>query len=108
MLSSLELYEKVDNLRRQKRMSVAELNRRAGISHATLPSWKQRKTMPTLELLEAICDALDVSLATLLYDADADNLSGEEMALLNDWRALSSEQKVAIITLIKAINKTNG
>lgn len=103
MLTSLELYEKVEKIRIQKQIKVAELNRLAGISHGTLPSWKQRGTMPKLEVLDGLCDALDISLATLLFDVDYDNLTGEEIELLSNWKKLSTEQQKAILALIKTL-----
>ena len=70
MLSSRELYERVDKLRREKGMSVNELSSAAGISHSTLNSWKLRGTMPKLDVLDGICYALGIHLMTLLYDMD--------------------------------------
>lgn len=54
MLSSRELYERVDKLRIEKGLSVNDLNTKAGISHSTLNSWKLRGTMPKLEVLDGI------------------------------------------------------
>lgn len=102
MLTSLELYDKVEKLRIQKGMKVAELNRLAGISHGTLPSWKQRGTMPKLEVLDGICDALEISLATLLFDVDADKLTGEEIELLYIWRKATREQQQAFLAMLKS------
>lgn len=101
MLTSLELYEKVEKLRIQKGVSVADLNRKAGISHGTLPSWKNRGTMPKLEVLNALCDALDITLPELLFDVDENKLSGEEIELLAIWRKLTAEQQKAFIAMIK-------
>ena len=66
MLNSMELYEKIEKIRIQKGMSVAKLNKAAGISHSTLSSWKTRQTMPKIESLDSICFALGISLAELL------------------------------------------
>ncbi len=105
MLTSIELYEKVEKFRIQKGLKVAELNRLAGISHGTLPSWKQRGTMPTLEVLDGICDALNIPLAVLLFDVDSNNLSGEEIDLIATWRKLSEEQQKAFVTMLKTMTK---
>lgn len=108
MLTSLELYEKVEILRIQKGIKVADLNRLAGISHATLPSWKKRATMPRLEVLDGLCTALGISLATLLFDVDENKLSVEELDLLATWRKLTIEQQRAIVTMMKAMIKDQG
>lgn len=106
MLTSKELYEKIEQLRIQKRLSVAKLNELAGISHGTLNSWKIRGTMPKLEVLDGLCFALGISVATLLYDVDADNLTGEEIELLSYWQKMNSEQKKAVMSTIKAMSAT--
>lgn len=70
MLSSREIYNRVEKLRKEKGLSVNELSTAAGISHSTLNSWKIRGTMPKLEILDGICYALGTHLAALLYDMD--------------------------------------
>lgn len=103
MLTSKELYEKIDTLRVQRGLKVSELNTLAGISTGTLPSWKQRGTMPKLEILESLCFALGVSLAEVIYDVNADKLTGEEIEHLSDFRKLNSKQKVAVRQIIKTM-----
>lgn len=106
MLNSKELYEKVEKLRIQKGLSVAQLNRLAGISHATLNSWKIRGTMPKLEVLDGISLALEIPISALLYDIEVDNLTGEEIELLSYWKKIDNEQRKAIMSTIKAMSKT--
>ena len=103
MLNSMELYEKIEKIRIQKGMSVAKLNKAAGISHSTLSSWKTR---PKIESLDSICFALGISLAELLYDIDSDKLTGEEIELLTYWKQLDKEQKQALMSTAKAMAKT--
>lgn len=93
MLNSMELYEKIEKIRIQKGMSVAKLNKAAGISHSTLSSWKTRQTMPKIESLDSICFALGISLAELLYDIDSDKLTGEEIELLTYYNLIKSKSK---------------
>ena len=106
MLNSEQLYEKTKKLRIQKGMPVAKLNKLAGISHSTLSSWRTRRTMPKLEVLESICFALGVPLASVLYDVDVDKLTGEEIELLTYWKKIDEEQRKAIMSTIKAMTKT--
>ena len=95
----MELYEKIEKIRIQKGMSVAKLNKAAGISHSTLSS-------PKIESLDSICFALGISLAELLYDIDSDKLTGEEIELLTYWKRLDKEQKQALMSTAKAMAKT--
>ena len=104
MLSSKELYEKIERLRIKKGLSVAKLNELAGISHSTLNSWKIRGTMPKLDVLEGLCYALEIPLSVLLYDIHIDEFTGEEIELLFYWKRINEEQKKAIISTIKAMS----
>ena len=106
MLTSKELYDKVEKIRIQKGMPVAQLNRLAGISHATLNSWKIRGTMPKLDVLEGISLALEIPLAALLYDVEVDKLTGEEIELLFYWKKIDNEQRKSIMSTKKAMSKT--
>ena len=105
MLSSRELYEKIEKLRIKMGLSVAKLNELAGISHSTLNSWKIRGTMPKLDVLDGICYALGIPLVALLCDTELNNLTGEEMELLSLWKTIKEEQRKAVITMIKAMIK---
>jgi len=53
-MNSHEIFEKVEKLRKAKGMTIYVLSQEADLSHSTLYSWQQRKTMPTLEVLEKI------------------------------------------------------
>lgn len=104
MLSSMEIYNRVDKLRQEKGLSVNDLSTKAGISHSTLNSWKLRGTMPKLDVLDGLCYALDTHLAALLFDMDIENLSAEEVELLALWKPLDKTQKDAVLTMMKAMN----
>lgn len=105
MLSSADLYEKVERLRVEKGLTVAKFNQLAAISHGTLRSWRLRGTYPTVDVLDGIAYALGIPLAELLYDVDVNNLAPDEVELLDEWRQLNDEQKKAIITTIKTMYK---
>ena len=55
--------------------------------------------------MQSICFALGIPLATLLYDIDTDNLTGEEIELLSFWKLINEEQKKAVMS-IKSMAKT--
>lgn len=105
MLTSQQLYEKIEKLRKENGLTTNKLSELAGISHSTLNSWKIRGTMPKLEVLDGLCYALGISLSVLLFDIDADKLTGEEIELLTLWKNLDNIQKKAVITMIKAMEQ---
>lgn len=105
MLTSKEIYERVEKYRKEKGTTVNKLSELAGISHSTLNSWKIRGTMPKLDVLDGICYALGIPLVALLCDTELNDLTGEEMELLSLWKNINKEQRKAVITMIKAMEK---
>lgn len=108
MIASKELYSRVENLRKQRGMTINELSAKAGISHSTLNAWKVRGTMPKLEVLEGLSDALNVPLASLLFDVYTDQLTGEEIALLSKWKKIDEKQKKVVFDMLDAFQNTPG
>ena len=103
MLTSKELYDKIEIIRRQKGLSVSKLTFLAGISHSTLYAWKIRGTMPKLEVLEGLSSALEIPLAALLHDVDQDKLTGEQIDVLFLWGKLSDDEKKVIMAMMQLI-----
>jgi transcriptional regulator with XRE-family HTH domain len=81
-MNSDEIYLKVEALRKAKGMTIYVLSQEADISHSTFYSWQKRKTMPTLEVLEKIAGALGTTLAKLLFNLEANELSEEQKKLM--------------------------
>jgi transcriptional regulator with XRE-family HTH domain len=100
-LESQDIFNKIDRLRQDKGWTTHYLSKQAGISHNTLYKWRNRLTMPSTEVLEALCDALQISLAQLFCgDEYADELPEENKKLLEYWSTLSRRQKQVIWDMI--------
>ncbi len=103
MIGSKELYDKVDKLRNERGLTQNKLSDMAGISHGTLNSWKSRGTMPKLDIIEGLCDALKVSPIFLLFGNDFENLSADELELLDLWKDVSADRRQDILFLLRTI-----
>lgn len=104
-MNTLMIYDKVERLRKDKNLTIYALSNQAGISHSTLYSWHSRKTMPTLDVLEKICDALNITLSELLFDSNANELSEEQQRVLEMFSQLTREQKELIQNTMKNMIK---
>lgn len=51
--------EKINQLRKEKNMTIKELGKKSGISTATLHNWKSGRTKPQPIALKKIADALE-------------------------------------------------
>jgi len=104
-MNSDEIYEKVEKLRKAKGMTIYVLSQEAQLSHSTFYSWQKRKTMPTLEVLEKIAGALGTTLAKLLFNLEANELSEEQKQVMDIWGLLNRQQKDAALTILKTMVK---
>ena len=62
--------EQVRDMRRAKKMTQAELARKAGLSKNYISEIERGVTHATLESLSSISDAMDANLSTLLIPLD--------------------------------------
>ena len=108
-MDSLEILDKVDRLRKQKGMSVYRLTIEAGVSHNTLNAWRKRQTMPSFGVLEALCNALNISMTVLFIENDIElnALSEETKKMISIWETLDRSQKSAVMNLLIAFQKFN-
>lgn len=104
-MNSQEIFEKVEKLRKAKGMTIYVLSQEADLSHSTFYSWQKRKTMPTLEILEKIAGALGTTLAKLLFNLEANEMSEEQKELLELWALLNRQQREAALTMLRTMAK---
>ena len=104
-MNSEEIFEKVERLRKDKGMTIFTLSNEAGISHSTLYSWQRRKTMPSIEVLEKLAEALGTTLSKLLFSFEANELNEEQKRVMELWAGLNREQKNAAFAMLRTMAK---
>lgn len=102
-LSSENIYNRVDEIRTARGWTIYELAKRAGIAEASIHNWRDRKSSPSLYLLEAISEAFGISIIQLLInDDEIAALTEEQQDLVKRWTSLKDHQKRALLEMIKA------
>ena len=94
------LYDKIDAMRKEKGLSINGLAQEAGISAMALYHWRERRSSPTLSVLDALCSALGTTLINFLMD---ENDISENKELISVWNRLSREQQKSMIALMKSM-----
>ena len=97
---SKALYEKIDAMRKEKGLSINGLAQEAGISAMALYHWRERRSSPTLCVLDALCSALGTTLINFLMD---EYDISENKELISVWNRLSREQQKNMIALMKSM-----
>ena len=85
---------------------VAELS---GISQSSISDYVNMKSTPTIDAAQKIADALGVSLWTLLNGdplaVTPIDLTQRERTLLSEYRCLDQEEREAIDSLLRVLNR---
>lgn len=97
----MDVIEKIDRLRKERGWSVNGLAMEAMLTQSTVNNLFSRKNEPKLSTLRAICDAFHITLAEFFREDTSDN--EYESELLRRVRALSDEQKEAVLTILRSI-----
>lgn len=97
----MDVIEKIDRLRKERGWSVNGLAMEAMLTQSTVNNLFSRKNEPKLSTLRAICDAFHITLAEFFKEDSPENEYENE--LVRRVRALSNEQKEAVLTILRAI-----
>lgn len=102
----MEVLEKIEKLRKERNWSIYQLANEAGLTQSTLSNMLNRGTCPTIDTLNKICSALDISLAEFFDDNQNQIYANKtEIDLISKYRALSNKEKEAIKSLIDTLYK---
>jgi len=75
-----------------------------GVTQSAFSRWMGGSNNPRLETIKAIADTLKVPVSQLI-DPNLNLPSNSEQEFLDDFKELSTDNKQAIITLIKSLKK---
>ncbi|MCG7198038.1 helix-turn-helix domain-containing protein [Pediococcus pentosaceus] len=111
----MTLFDKIKKVSKERGYSIAEVERKAGISTNYLYQWKKREPSP--KSLASVAKVLGVSVDYLLgtenkssatkEPVDLDKALSEEGMAMFDGKPLSEEYKKALLAMLRA-NKNSG
>lgn len=99
----MHIGKRIRDLRNAKGMKVTELARKAYISQPYLSDIEKGRTIPSLDKLTALCEALDISLSD--FFGKTTDLSPELLSLIESAKQLTSEQQRALQYFIDTLQK---
>jgi len=98
----LNTLERIKQLLHERRWSVYKLSKLSGVSQSTLSNMFNRNNDPSISTLEDICSAFGITLSQFFADeGELVALNKEQVEMLEKWSTLSSEQKSALLKLLK-------
>lgn len=94
--------ERIKGLLSDRNWSVYKLSKISGISQSTLSNMFKRNNDPSISTLEDICSAFGITLSQFFADeGELVALNKEQTEMLEKWSTLTSEQKTALLRLLK-------
>lgn len=99
----MEVGKRIKELRKQKKWSQEELAERAGISQSALSAIERGAKQPTVETLNSICNALNISLADF-FSAEKSELSPALIELINVASKMPENKLKLISDFIKGLS----
>ena len=102
----MRVLEKIKKLQQERGWSTYKLAYESGLTQSTLSNMFARGTCPTVDTLEKICEAFGITLSEFFENDESKiYVSKEEIQLLNQYRALTDKEKLAIKSTISALSK---
>lgn len=97
----MDVLEKIKKMQEERGWSTYKLSLESGITQSTLSNMFSRGTCPTIETLELICEAFNISICEFFSDGEKTTyLSNNERDFIKKYRALPEHEKNAIFALV--------
>lgn len=95
---------RIEQLCEKKNISRYRLAQKSGIAQSSISTLLNRKSVPTIQTLEKICDGLDITLAQFFTeDEEYPDLTSDQKQLLSDWNAMDDHQKELVKAYIQGV-----
>ncbi len=94
--------EKMTLIRKQKKLSQAELGKRSGINGDIVGKYERNEMKPSIETAKKLADALEISLDYLVGNTDVE-IDKNTLDRIQEISKLSEENKEHIFVTIDAL-----
>ncbi|MBQ7226779.1 MAG: helix-turn-helix transcriptional regulator [Clostridia bacterium] len=100
----MDIIKKLNKLRLERNMSVYRLAELSGINQSTLANTFSRGTIPSIQNLELICEALGLTMAQFFAENEREALlSDEEFRMYENYKKLPEKIRQSLNEIINSI-----
>ena len=101
----MDILEKIRSLKLERGWSEYQLAEKAGITQSTISTWFRTKNLPTIQSLEKICSAFNMSLAQFFFEeGDTQTVLTEKQAkLIHHFNRLTEKQQDSLLNFISQL-----
>ncbi|MDD4796826.1 MAG: helix-turn-helix transcriptional regulator [Eubacteriales bacterium] len=105
ILTNAQLGQHLKKCRKQKNISGNSLAKKAGLSQSTISAIEHGHKSPTIQTLDKLCGAMDLSLEDFFAGLGQTNRGVLHRALLETTEALSAEARTKLIEFLQELQK---
>ena len=106
MQSENYIIDRIEQLCEKKHISRYRLAQKSGIAQSSISTLLNRKSVPTIQTLEKICEGLDMTLAQFFAGDDKlPDLTEEQKSLLEEWNAMDEQQRKLVKAYMQGIKR---
>lgn len=99
------MLEEMRNIRKSKGLTMKQLGDLVGVAEATISTYENGRSEPTLGVLCSIADALDVSLDMLIRGKEKDRPHGRSMQeIMEEYDSMSESELNRLISILSALS----
>ncbi len=100
----MDILKRIMQLREERGWTEYRLSTESGIPQSTISTWFRKGVQPSVQSLQAICDACGVTLSQFFaeHPAEAVMLSDEQRRLLSGYACLNPGQREALLRFLDA------
>lgn len=104
----IDVIGKLNQLRLERNLSVYRLAELSGLNQSTLANTFSRGTVPSIVNLDAMCQAMGLTLAQFFSEREhTTTLTEDELLLIENYRKLSPNVKKALAQMANACKESS-
>ena len=86
-------------------MKKKEFAEKIGVSRNTIQNWKNADSMPTLSVIERICEVFHVTVEQFFSGIGNPEVENSEREFLGAWRMLTEKEKSAVSVVLETFRE---
>ena len=102
-----EVYKRIESLCEQRKWSFYKLIQESGISESTLYNMMERKSIPRIDLIQNLCDGMNITLGEFFSDEQILELSDRDQELLGLTEKLDEKQYLRLTAYAQSMVDSN-
>ena len=101
----MNVLKRIIQLRTERGWSEYQLAEAAELPQSTISSWSRQNVVPSIQNLEKICNAFQITLSQFFLEDDSQAicLTESQKSMFHAWNRLTVEQQTTLLQFMKTI-----